>query len=173
MEHIKLHSDFNSAGLMQNKLQKLKDASEVLNAMSDDKKEGIEKAARGFESMFVHMLMKSMKSAMLKKDKDSDMGLNTTPLMEYTDMLLSDEISKSGKGIGIAEMIYKQMTGGDELKSSVSNLKDESIAQQLNNIAGEFKIDKNSFLGKVSDRIKNYQGIINDAAQNSEFHLIS
>jgi Rod binding domain-containing protein len=165
MEHIKLHSDFNSAGLMQNKLQKLKDASEVLNAMSDDKKEGIEKAARGFESMFVHMLMKSMKSAMLKKDKDSDMGLNTTPLMEYTDMLLSDEISKSGKGIGIAEMIYKQMTGGDELKSSVSNLKDESIAQQLNNIAGEFKIDKNSFLGKVSDRIKNYQGIINDAAQ--------
>ncbi len=175
MEHIKLHSEFNSGSLFNNKLEQLKGAADALGGMSDEKKSGIEEAARGFESMFVHMFMKSMKSAMLNKDDKSEMGMNTSPLMDYTDMLLSDDISKSGTGIGIAEMIYKQMTGGGKLQSSTSGLQNADIAEQLKNISGNISknpvqnigIDKNSFLGKVNERIGNYENIINNAANQN------
>lgn len=75
-------------------------------------------AARGFEAMFVQMLHKQMKDAMLTEDEDNDgemLSFGADTLQGYADMQYSDFVSRSGKGIGIADRLYKTLTGGEEL----------------------------------------------------------
>lgn len=75
-------------------------------------------AAYGFESMFVHMLMKQMKSGMLNEEgRDNSMTFGAGALEGYTDMQFSEYIAASG-GLGLAEMIYARLTGGEKLPNS-------------------------------------------------------
>lgn len=77
--------------------------------MSAAEKAKIEQASRGFESIFVNMMLKEMKSAQLEEKDDEGFGGNT--MQEMAQLNLSDKISKEGRGMGIAQMMYKQMTG--------------------------------------------------------------
>lgn len=128
----------NSA-ILQSKLDKLEQFKAASNDLPIDekKRKEIEKAARGFESMFVNMMFKGMKEAMLDKgnmlggdEEDSSNGYKMDSLMEYTDMMMSDNISKTGNGIGIASRIYEQLTGGEKL----NNITSEFIAEKITNL---------------------------------------
>lgn len=167
MNDINLNNDLNYGNLLNNKLEQIKNINNVTDnniELSDKERAGYNKVARGFESMFVHMMLKEMKNAMLDKDNELSMGMNAQPLLDYTDMLISDEVSNTGKGIGIAEIIFKQLSGGAEINNTTSGLKNTNIIQELKNIPKNNHIQENSFTGKVSDRIKKYDNIIKEAA---------
>lgn len=72
----------------------------------DDKK--LREACRQLESVFVNMMFKQMRSTVQKTDLMGD----DSSVETYEDMLFDNyatEMSK-GKGVGIAEMLYKQMS---------------------------------------------------------------
>ncbi len=118
MDIIKPDTPNSNDSLLMNKLSELTRLSSIKSGkkLSDSEKAAFEKASRGFESMFVNMLFKGMKESMLKSmdDEESEsMTFGADTLEGYTDTLFSDDVSKSGKGIGIAQMIYKNLTGED------------------------------------------------------------
>lgn len=120
--------------------------------ISDSQKAQIEQASRGFESIFVNMMLKEMKSAMLEEKDDNGFGGNT--LQELAQLNLSDNISKQGEGIGIAKMMYKQMTG--------ENLPNRTIR---NSVSPEIKPVSFDKISNIADRISEYDEIINSASQ--------
>lgn len=144
--------------------------------MSDAEKTELAKAARGFEAIFVNMMMKEMKAGQLEDDKDGDGGFGADTLKGYMDMQFAEQVSKTGKGIGIAEMIYSQMTGGDKLKA-ITQEQPAQIIDQLKNLIKEKTeviedtgIDfaaatVNNFSTRVSDRLSKYQDIISEASE--------
>jgi len=81
------------------------------NISNADKKQ-IEKSARDFEGMFLYLIFKNLRKAMLSEFSDQENDtfggdiLNDITLMEAT-----RQISKNGLGIGIANIIYEQLTG--------------------------------------------------------------
>lgn len=77
--------------------------------MSVAEKTKIEQASRGFESIFVNMMLKEMKQAQLGEQDDE--GFGSTTMQEMAQLNFSDNVSKQGRGMGIAQMMYKQMTG--------------------------------------------------------------
>ena len=104
------------------------------NSMDESRKKEIEKAARGFESIMINQMIKEMKKAMLEKKKENDddtFGGDT--LLDYTDMLVSDHLSKTGSGIGIASKIYGQLTGGEKLGAITSAYYQLNKIENLNN----------------------------------------
>ncbi len=170
-----LNSVSNNESLFKSKLDQLSgvQALSVKRDLSLEERAHYEKAARGFESMFVNMLIKQMKSSMLEEKKEENtFGADT--LGSYTDMLLSDDISKTGKGIGIAEMIFKQMTGGNEISNITSTVEGYSDLTRQSSLP---VFDKSKLQEKVSevapsinansltDRIEQYMPIIQDAAE--------
>ncbi|MBS4000122.1 MAG: transglycosylase SLT domain-containing protein [Desulfobulbaceae bacterium] len=76
--------------------------------LSESDKLGLEKAARGFEAIFMNMMFKEIRNAQL--DDESDEGFGSDILMDYSYLMLTDKISSTGKGIGIAEQVYKFFT---------------------------------------------------------------
>ncbi len=144
--------------------------------MSDSEKTDLAKAARGFEAIFVNMMMKEMKAGQLEdEDKKDDGGFGADTLKGYMDMQFAEQVSKTGKGIGIAEMIYSQMTGGDKL-SAITQEQPTQIMDQLKNLikdktdvlddTGEdYSAVVNNFSSRVSDRLSKYQDIISEASE--------
>lgn len=193
---IPIKNNLLDTNLIDNKLDELnkwKSASKALQKSSHYKEE-IAKAARGFESIFVNMLIKGLKETLLNDDEDNkeNMLFGANTLQSYGDMLWADDISKTGKGIGLAEMIYKQLTGGDNLetirtikaKSNIINHKEnipqtnnpKSINTTHNNIAtGTIKnkpisnnrdyIFADSFKDRINRRLEKYQDSIYAAAE--------
>jgi len=169
------NTDFHINKAKLAKFAKLSEMSE--NGGLDVKKRAkIAKAARGFESMFVNMMLKEMKSAMLpkveSKDKMGTFGADT--LQGYTDVLWSEEIANTGQGIGIAQMIYKQLTGGERLsnKTQTYDFKNNSKNADANKIQID-DISQNTIsqnfdtktIENIKSKLSNYDKIINDAAK--------
>lgn len=83
--------------------------------LTDKERQEYAKAAKGFESMFVHLMMKQMKEAMLKKDeKEGDMSFGADTLSNFTDLQFADYVTQNG-GMGFANVVYKHLTGGEEM----------------------------------------------------------
>ncbi|MDE1463511.1 flagellar assembly peptidoglycan hydrolase FlgJ [Spartinivicinus poritis] len=71
--------------------------------------QALEKVAKEFESLFTHMLLKSMRAANQVFKEGNYFNSNETQFFEEMfDSQLSVELSK-GKGIGLADMLIKQM----------------------------------------------------------------
>jgi len=86
--------------------------------LSEEEKTKYAKAARGFESIFVSMLFKQMRESLTDEDEkkeEGDLSFGADTLNGLTDMQFGDYVARGGHGIGIAEMIYKQMTHGEKL----------------------------------------------------------
>lgn len=193
------NSEFSKNSVFDNQLENLKNNNLTKNRpnkiskFSETEKAEFAKVARGFESMFINMVYKGLKSAMLE-EKKSEMTFGADTLEGYTDMAFSDELSKKGNGIGIADMIYQNMTGDKlgsirELDSKtynkfISELKPNSLKENKNKEAqSNLKID-NSFvvddgiaeeIGKnkvintklnenLENRISNYDTFIKEAS---------
>jgi Rod binding domain-containing protein len=165
--------------LVGGKLQKAKlakFASLAKNPVGDGKKAmpkaemaQLEKAARGFESMFLHQMLKSMKKAMLSGDKKENLTtFGAETLGGYSDMLLADEMSRAGKGMGIADLVFKQLSGGRELNNITQSPVLEKYSTNNNNINPK-KLNseniKQTFLDRMKGRIDNYDDIINNASE--------
>ncbi len=100
------------------KLESFSEALEKAKENGDD--EDLKKVSQQFEAFFINEIFKSMRKA-------SDWGDGLTEKSHargmYESMLdenLSDEIS-SGKGIGIADLIFKQMSKQYDISSSNSD----------------------------------------------------
>ena len=152
------------------------------NLSASEKKE-IEKAARGFESIFVNMMYKQMKQSMIDKDKDSEedsgMSFGDETLGDYTQLLFADQISKTGKGIGFAEKIYEHMTGGEKLQPIVSFTQEKANEVIIPKVElpkppiPPVPIIKDSatanpvsgnFMDRVTGRLSNFDAIIKEAS---------
>lgn len=157
--------------------------------LSEAEKTQYAKAARGFESMFVSMMMKQMKESMLDDDHKEDgenMSFGADTLGSYADMQFSDFVARSDKGMGLAEMIYKKMTGGDSLPTISIQLptdirpsaKEEGSPVQVTAVThSQIKPKTNSgdtFSARVQDRLSEYEPIIAQASKqfNVPPHII-
>lgn len=156
-------------------LAKLKMTATDTGHLSEAQKNEYSKAARGFESMFVSMMMKQMKESMLEDDHKEDgenMSFGADTLGSYADMQFSDFVSRSGKGMGLADMIYKKMTGGDTLYTISTEFpaapaKPSSITPAPQPAVKNDMID--SFSARVGDRLEQYELII--AAASKKFNV--
>lgn len=176
----------NNDSLLMNRIGNLESiANGELNfeELTDEQKTRAAEAARGFESMFFHMMLKEMKSAMLdefKDDKTDTFGAET--LEGFTDLALSDHMARSGRGIGIAEMVYSQLTGGRQLEPITIEKQDSVSPVALQDMISKAVSDESedaaqtvndalktnfggTFLERVENRLEQYSDIIKLAAE--------
>lgn len=156
-----------SQSMTDTRLQQLGRMKEAgIRKLSDQDKNEIAKAARGFESMFVHIMVKEMKRAMLDDPKE-EMNFGADTLLGYGDMLMSDHISNSGSGMGIAEMLYKQLTGEKLPLVTVRSAKlfPEGTGPVINPNQKPFNYSGGSFIKRMDDKLLPYSGIINKASE--------
>ena len=93
-----IYTDFNSLSLLR------KEAG--VNPESDAT---LREVAQQFESLFLHMMLKSMRSAVPESELMSSQ--QTTFYQEMLDQQLSTELPKQG-GLGLADIIVQQLGGG-------------------------------------------------------------
>ncbi|MBL1294218.1 MAG: flagellar assembly peptidoglycan hydrolase FlgJ [Thiotrichales bacterium] len=92
-----IYTDFNSLSLLRKEAE--------LNPESDAT---LREVAQQFESLFLHMMLKSMRSAVSESDLMS--SKQTGFYQEMLDQQLSTELPKQG-GIGLADIIVQQLGG--------------------------------------------------------------
>ncbi len=87
----------------------------------ENKDEAIKKVAQQFESLFVNMMMKSMRDANAVFEKDS--LFNSDEAKFYRDMLDQQRALtlSHGRGLGIADAMYRQLSGQNSGVSGVVN----------------------------------------------------
>lgn len=155
--------------------------------LSEKEKAELAKAARGFEAIFVNMMLKEMKLGEFNDGEEGDSGFGADTLRGYMNMQLSEQISNTGNGLGIAQMIYSQLSGGDKLAPLTQIKPASSIIQQLKTISenndnksANTEIIKNfrlkpqkltndltisgNFFERVQNRLDKYQDIISKAS---------
>lgn len=187
---IKLSTDQSNQSLFNNKINELTKYTSLGETskrnLSESEKQEFAKAARGFESMFVNMLVKEMKVGELDEgEENGDYGFGANTLKGYADMQLSDQISKTGSGIGIAEKIYQQLTGeklspitvekvadlsntmnaGSNVSDIMSEIQNISNQSSNSDLTTESLSNGNSFLDRINNRLKKYDNIINAASE--------
>jgi Rod binding domain-containing protein len=173
---------FQSSQMLQSariaKFADLKPSSKI--TLPDSKKAEFAKAARGFESMFLNMVYKEMKNGM-KLDKedggeDGEMTFGADTLEGYTNMAFTDELSKVGSGIGIAQKVYQQLTG-EKLEPyrqySQGGTKIDFKTHKVQN-DNSFKPLGDTFIDRLNSRLGNLSDIIKEASDkhNVPEHLI-
>ncbi|HRP02073.1 MAG TPA: transglycosylase SLT domain-containing protein [Candidatus Kapabacteria bacterium] len=137
--------------------------------LSDKDKKDLDKVARGFEAIFLNMMLKEMKSAQLNDEGDG--GFGSDVLMDYSNLLLTEQVSNNGLGIGIAEKIYEQLSGGQKLQAKTIINPDGIINETMNNTIKQLpkydniSKDNSMFIDRVNGRLNNYKDIIEEAAQ--------
>lgn len=90
-----------------------------LKGKDRDSEANVRKVAQEFESLFLNQMLKSMRSAseVLSEGNDLTQSETTKQYQDMYDQQLSVSLSKQGGGIGLADMLVRQMakdkTGGD------------------------------------------------------------
>ncbi len=97
-----LYTDFNSLSLLRSEAE-----------LNPDSNATLREVAQQFESLFLHMMLKSMRSAVPESDLISSQ--QTSFYQEMLDQQLSTELPKQG-GIGLADIIVQQLGGNDSLR---------------------------------------------------------
>jgi len=161
--------------IYEHRLNELRDRVNSTSRMhlTEADKTKLEKASRGFESIFLNMMLKEIRKAQLGDENDE--GFGSDILLDYSYMTLSDKISSTGKGIGIASQIYKYFTGENIPESiTIENQANKitSISQELKNkvemlpaITGNEKVVGGNFIDRVKNRLSKYEDIIEKASK--------
>ena len=172
---MNINTDMSAQSMLSDKLNtlsKFRDTSGVKKDMSVADKAEAEKAARGFESMFVSLMLKEMKDAQLDEEDEDKESFGADTLGSFADMQFADHISKDGQGIGLAKMLYKHLTG-DELKAQTVIMPSKEIgnATGLDKSNSKTADDKvrdifgSSFTERVQKRLEGYNSIISKASE--------
>ena len=85
----------------------VRSASDLRTQFQKDPQEGLKAAAQQFETLFLQMVMKSMRDA-----TPQDGLFNSDQTRFYTSLLdqqMADNLSKTGKGVGFAKLIEQQL----------------------------------------------------------------
>lgn len=194
----------------RNKYEKFIDiaqnSTKVTNITSENK-EKIKQAAKGFEAIFINFFLKEIKSGLFGQNKsmfsgeeDNSMSFGSDTLLGYNQMLFSEHIANTGSGIGIADLIYKNLTGEyltqksvqkNDLEEQIENIEKQnsnklsintekhqdnssdklSIRDMNNNYISN---NENGFRQRVDSRLKKYDNIIQQASEkfNVPYELI-
>ena len=130
---------------------------EISKNLDDAKKIKIAKTARDFESLLTSMMLKNMNSTSQSLGGEESYG------GDYFDTIFQQQISSQmskGKGLGIAQMLYKKLTGEDlnapiGIKNSIDpiNLINNSPVQSI-------KPSDSSY-----QRLNKFENIIDDASK--------
>lgn len=167
-----LNIEFNKSDLInklqQDKLNEAKKLGKISNLTEEDKSK-LDKVARGFEAIFLNMMIKEMRKSQLNAEKEDSFGDDI--LMDYSNLLLAEQISNNNQGIGLAKEIYKNLTGEELPNKIMLNIQkiNEAVEKNYqnkiknNNIKAE-NINDN-FLERVKNRISNYEHIIEEASE--------
>lgn len=139
---------------------------------TDEEKGKILKAAKGFEAIFINMMLKEMKKAMLE-EKENDITFGADTLEGYTDLMFAEQVASINGGIGIADMIYEHFTG-ERLKPQIQKREivnldyrypkpiENKIKESIEKLNSEFKSRIPEY---VSERISQYKEIIKRAGE--------
>lgn len=173
-----LYTDFNSLSLLRNDAE--------VNPNSDAT---LREVAQQFESLFLHMMLKSMRSAVPESDLMSSQ--QTGFYQEMLDQQLSTELPKQG-GIGLADIIVQQLGGNqagnrtnekDSVDEGLSFLKhktdyavsrDQFVAELLpavNNASQELGIQRDAILAQAILETGWGQSIIHDNQGRNSHNL--
>jgi len=106
------------------------------SADKSDKKDALEKVAKQFESLFMQMLLKSMRKAQEVLESDSPFNSQSTKFYrDMHDQQLAVELSEKGS-LGLAPLIVRQLGGDSEHFTPKSVLRnDASLATAKHNLA--------------------------------------
>lgn len=173
-KNIELSAMNSLLGGRANELSRKAERSDNSN-LSDIERSKFAQVSRGFEAMFVNLLLKEMKSSLKENSEFSG------PLQEYTDMMFADQIASQNTGIGIAEKVYEFLTGEklpetrviqsaktaySEHSPKVSEKKSPvvSVKPAVKEIQ-EPELPKGNFLDKVKARLDVYDDIITQASK--------
>ncbi len=125
-----------------------------------DKSEALKKVTQQFESMFVNMMMKSMREANAVFEKDSMFDSEDSKF--YRDMLDQQRAVtlSTGRGIGIAEAMYRQLARTYGVEESTPVAREQSI----NNTPGSLdrRIDETRKDSSTLDSRQNVRAISGD-----------
>ncbi|MCX6151057.1 MAG: transglycosylase SLT domain-containing protein [Ignavibacteriales bacterium] len=147
-----------------NPLKHLENSAEVNSRFSPEKKEKLATAAKDFESLMTQMMLKSMNQTTGGLFGEEGYGGDTM------DTIFESEISKymtKSKSLGIAETIYKKITGED-----LPNLKVEYPGvnkTKINDFIRSYSPDTTNSVkpsGQSLERLDKFEPIINEAADS-------
>lgn len=161
---------------LQQLQRQIDSASGDTSALTPAQREEFVKAAKGFESMFVNMMMKQMREAMLdpKDDDGESLSFGADTLQGFTDLQFADYTVNQG-GIGIAQQVYEHLTGGEKLPLSTQHTGVPSplnvpqrttagAAETVQQTAATAPV-RGNLIQRVLGRLEPYQDIISRAAQ--------
>jgi soluble lytic murein transglycosylase-like protein len=137
---------------------------EINSRFSPEKKEKLAKAAKDFEALMMQMMLKSMNKTTNSMFGEEGYGGDTL------DPIFESEISKymtQTRSLGIAEMIYKKMTGENliDLRAKPSAFNETEIKEFIKSYKPEEK-NKINPSGKALERLEKFEPIIKDAAES-------
>ncbi|ODS23821.1 flagellar rod assembly protein/muramidase FlgJ [Candidatus Endobugula sertula] len=132
----------------------------------DDKALGLRQVAEQFESMFIQMMLKSMRSANDVFAKDNP--LNSFESNYYRDMYDNQlSLSLSGQGIGLADALYRQLK--QNYLSAGETDSDNKKTQYIENLQSfPVKHISGAVSNHIPQRIKD-TGLINDINSPGDF----
>ena len=99
-----------------------------------DSEKDMEKVARDFESVFVNKLFESMRKGVPKS------GLLDSSAMKMYQSMMDQEMAKlmsKGKGMGIGEMVYKDLSQLDKVSEDEKPSSKIPIAKNIRTTLGE------------------------------------
>ena len=95
-------------------------------AKDPENKEALKKAAEHFESIFIGMMLKSMRQANSAFEKDNPMHSNTTNFFrDMYDQQLSTDMASNGS-MGLADIIVQQLSGDTESFQAASLMRNDA-----------------------------------------------
>jgi Rod binding domain-containing protein len=146
------------------------DTKAVTNAKSNNfsakDKEKLKNAAYEFQALLLNQMLKSMRNTELKDDK-SEEGLGADMYSDLFDMNISQSISRTGH-FGVAEMLYKKLTGEDIGNSTVMPKTNIETSVPLINKAQPIQTNTVQPSGNVDEiysKVSQYNGLVNSASK--------
>lgn len=150
---------------------------ESTSELTPEQRTEFAKAAKGFESMFINMMLKQMRDSMIDKEKDGDdeggMSFGADTLQGFTDLQFADYAVEKG-GFGIAQQVYAHLTGGETLALPTQHTGFSSLLPKPLSAQAPAPIPQRSehlpptargnFAERVAARLQPYQDIIGRAA---------
>ena len=145
------------------------------STLTPAQREEFAKAAQGFESMFINMMMKQMRESMLDpKDKEEEsLSFGADTLEGFTDLQFADYAVKQG-GLGLAQQVYTYLTGGEKLPMTTQHTgvtspltAPQKAEAGATDAAAQTQqtAPRGNFMQRVADRLQPYQEIITRASQ--------
>lgn len=102
--NIKLNKSNLIDKLQLEKLNEVKKLGKIGNLTEEDKSK-LDKVARGFEAIFLNMMIKEMRKSQLNAENEDSFGDDI--LMDYSNLLLAEQIANNNKGIGLVKELQK------------------------------------------------------------------